>query len=241
MKPQRTVDVFSSKGPARFQQSWRHRNPLGAGRGAVSSAKPRGSGTAVPEDGRGEAAFLPRKRPRKAAAKSVPRTRGSELRGRTAIPRQPGALGRGATATSATSPARYGPSRGGQLPARPRLHRPRRGVRGRAPTARHSRPRQSRAPAGPFPSELPSTPLLPLPARPPQQDGGDQPRGGVATPARPLAPAAAPCSRGAHLPESGPSPRRSRSCPGRAAGATHLSCCVSSGRAGSGRSPCSSG
>lgn len=79
------------------------------------------------------------------------------------------------------SPARYGPSGGGkQLPARPRLHRPRGaehavGAGGRAPTARHSRPRQPRAPAGRFPSELTSTPLLPLPARPPQQHGGEQP------------------------------------------------------------------
>lgn len=42
MKPQRTVYVSFSKESARFQQSWGHRNPLGAGQGAVPSGSPGG-------------------------------------------------------------------------------------------------------------------------------------------------------------------------------------------------------
>lgn len=124
-------------------------------------------------------------------------------------------------------------SRGGQLSASPRLCRPRgdgghrcAGASGEAlPTARCPRSRQHHAgrraavPLWPVlskPSELRSTPLLLLPARPPQQQGGGQLRKGVSTPARLRAPrlaaaAAAPRagpetaggSRDApHLPES---------------------------------------
>lgn len=88
----------------------------------------------------------------------------------------------------------------------------RRGLGEALPTARCPRPRQHHAgrraavPLWPVlskPSELRSTPLLPLPARPPQQQGGGQLRRGVSTPARLRAPRRAAA---AAAPRAGPEP-----------------------------------
>lgn len=166
-------------------------------------------------------------------------------------PPEPRAAGQGATATSATSlPAAALPR--WAAPARPRLHRPGAGhaVRPRAvllpldilvpgcpglrpvPPHRSSRPRRSSRSRRDLRSRQPAS----SPAeRRPRRHGPAAPG---SPPLPPHVPARCPRSRSApHLPESGPSPRR----PARAADATHLFCCVSSGRAGSGRNPCSSG
>lgn len=93
-------------------------------------------------------------------------------------------------------------------------------------------PRGSRSGrAGPFPSQLKSAPLLPLPARPLQQEAGGQPRGGVATPTGPrgLPPPSVP----ARSPRAGSRGTRSAPRGGDGSPAAELSSSAGRGRAGS--------
>lgn len=101
------------------------------------------------------------------------------------------------------SPARRVPSRRGQLPARPRLHRPQGRTRrgGREPCAYRSAFSSPAAPGSgrslPIGAHVHAAP--PAPGSTSAQDGGEQPRGAVARRARPLlprlSPAAAPRAR----------------------------------------------